>query len=182
MLWIDNSTSPYTIQAFNGTDWDIVSGVASGTRMLFQQTTAPVGWTKDTSNSNTALRVTNGTVTTGGSLNFTSAFSSSRPTTGTVSGTALTQAQMPIHSHAVSDPGHTHTSDGPYGNRFGGTRSDTINTNDTNFFYKTPRINSAKTGISIANSGSGQAHTHGFTGGSINLAVKYVDVIIAEKD
>jgi hypothetical protein len=30
--------------------------------------------------------------------------------------------------------------------------------------------------------GSGQTHTHTFSGTAINLAVKYVDVIIAQKD
>jgi hypothetical protein len=33
-----------------------------------------------------------------------------------------------------------------------------------------------------ANTGSGATHTHTFTGTAINLAVSYVDVIIATKD
>lgn len=196
MLWIDNSTAPYTIQAFNGTGWDIVSGVASGTRMLFQQSTAPVGWTKDTSNDNTALRVTSGTVTTGGTLDFTAAFSSARPTTGTVANHTLTIAEMPVHSHGVSDTGHDHgvydpghshfspwyaqgnSSDGGGGNNEikGGqtTRTSSVGTGIS--------IYSNTTGISIVNNGGGQAHAHGFTGGNLDMEVKYVDVIVAEKD
>jgi exopolysaccharide biosynthesis protein len=33
-----------------------------------------------------------------------------------------------------------------------------------------------------ANTGGGGSHTHSFTGTAINLAVQYVDVIIATKD
>ena len=40
----------------------------------------------------------------------------------------------------------------------------------------------AGTGISIQNSGSGSAHAHGWTGNAINLAVAYVDLILASKD
>ena len=39
---------------------------ASGTKMLFQQTAAPTGWTKDTTHNDKALRITSGTVGTGG--------------------------------------------------------------------------------------------------------------------
>lgn len=60
-------------------------GMASGTRMFFYQTTAPTGWTKDTTYNNAALRVINGTVSnyTGG-MAFTSAFSNSRTPSGTI--------------------------------------------------------------------------------------------------
>ena len=39
--------------------------------MLFQQTSAPTGWTKDTSNNNRALRIVNGSVGDGGGNSFT---------------------------------------------------------------------------------------------------------------
>ena len=50
----------------------IESGVhASGTKMLFQQSTAPTGWTKDTTNYNDhALRVVTGTASSGGTNAF----------------------------------------------------------------------------------------------------------------
>jgi hypothetical protein len=57
----------------------------AGTRMIFAQTTAPTGFTKDTSNYNQhALRVVTGTAGTGGTIDFTSAFVS-QSVTGTVS-------------------------------------------------------------------------------------------------
>ena len=185
MLWIDNSTNPYTIQAFNGTGWDLVGGVPSSTRMLFQQSSAPLGWTRDLSNDNAALRVTAGAVTTGGTLDFTAAFSDSIESTGTVQPTALTTAQMPVHSHAVTDPGHSHTATQIFASRtsyIGGPARDNIPGSAENCNYKAPVMGSSATGISLGNNGSGETHTHGFTGGSINLDVKYVDIIVAEKD
>jgi hypothetical protein len=53
------------------------SGFDSGTKMLFVQTAAPTGWTKDTvNNNNKALRIVTGTASTGGSVAFTTAFAS----------------------------------------------------------------------------------------------------------
>jgi hypothetical protein len=62
----------------------------TGTRMIFAQTTAPTGWTKDTSNyNNHALRVVTGSASTGGTVDFSTAFAS-QSVTGTVSVTAST--------------------------------------------------------------------------------------------
>ena len=62
----------------------------TGTRMIFAQTTAPTGWTKDTSNyNNHALRVVTGSASTGGTVDFTTAFDSQTPS-GTVTVTAST--------------------------------------------------------------------------------------------
>jgi hypothetical protein len=61
------------------------AGFDSGTRMIFAQTTAPTGFTKDTSNYNQhALRVVTGAAGTGGTIDFTTAFAS-KAVTGTVS-------------------------------------------------------------------------------------------------
>lgn len=60
------------------------------TRMIFAQTTAPTGWTKDTLNYDQhALRVVTGTASPGGTVDFTTAFASQTPT-GNVSVTAST--------------------------------------------------------------------------------------------
>jgi microcystin-dependent protein len=63
--------------------------------MLFVQTAAPTGWTKSTTHDNKALRVVSGSVTTGGTQNFTAVLN------GTVGATTLTTAQMPSHTHGV---------------------------------------------------------------------------------
>jgi hypothetical protein len=78
----------YTIlHSGNYTDY---AGVPAGTKMLFVQTAAPSGWTKDTTYNNYALRITSGTVTpftTG--VAFTTAFAS-QAVSGTVGSTTAT--------------------------------------------------------------------------------------------
>jgi hypothetical protein len=65
--------------------------IPSGTVMLFAQTAAPTGFTKNTTTGdNSALRVTTGTASTGGSVAFTTAFVSQTPT-GSVSTTVNNQ-------------------------------------------------------------------------------------------
>lgn len=94
---------------------DRVDAFPVGTRLLFQQSAAPTGWTKDVTQDNKALRLVSGTVTTGGTVSFTTAFSSARPTTsvaqgGTVGGTALTAEQIPGHAHGPGNlSGYTST-------------------------------------------------------------------------
>lgn len=82
----------------------------AGTRMLFQQSSAPTGWVKDTTHNNKALRVVSGSVSSGGSVGFTTAFASksvsgsinSVNATGTVGATTLTATQIPSHAHTFS--------------------------------------------------------------------------------
>lgn len=185
MLWIDNSASPYAIQAFNGSGWDVISGVPSGTRMLFQQSTPPTGWTKITSYNNWALRVTSGTVTTGGGRDFTDTFKLNYPTSGTVLGHSITIDQLPAHSHGVNDPGHTHIATQFYGSRTAnipGPPQDNIPGEAGNFTYQRPEMQSNTTGINVTNTGGNQQHSHGYVGNGLDLDVKYVDVIVAAKD
>lgn len=63
-----------------------------GTRMLFQQTVAPVGWTKVTTFDNAALRVVSGAAGSGGTLDFTAAF-----VNGSTGLHVLTVAEIPSH-------------------------------------------------------------------------------------
>ena len=84
---------------------------ASGTKMIFNQTASPTGWTKVTgSGDDHALRVTTGTVGTGGDVNFETAFADktftptiSRPTatSGSVSGHAITESELDAHGVVI---------------------------------------------------------------------------------
>lgn len=69
----------------------------SGTKMLFQQSTAPVGWVKQTTHNDKALRVVSGSAGSGGATAFTTVFGAGKITGDTV----LTIAQMPSHSHTI---------------------------------------------------------------------------------
>jgi hypothetical protein len=143
----------------------------SGTKMMFVQTNAPTGWTKDTSHNNKALRVVSGTAGSGGSVAFTTAFAS-QAVSGTVGNTTLSESQIPAHYHDVVVDAlaslRQQTGGGLNGVGFttGGdaVRSDWLRNISAN-----------------ATGGSG-AHNHSFTGTAINMAVQYVDVIIATKD
>jgi hypothetical protein len=83
------------------------AGFDSGTKMIFNQTAAPTGWTKVTGSGNdTALRVTTGTVGTGGSVAFETAFASHAGAAHT-----LSIAEIPAHTHvAKNTPAGGHTS------------------------------------------------------------------------
>jgi len=135
---------------------------APGTKMVFNQTAAPTGWTKVTSATDVALRLTSGTVGTGGTVAFETAFASQTPTITMSNGAVtLTTAQMPSHLHATWAAHASIHTDGS------GTFSvDASKTSDTD------------------STGGGGSHTHTNTAASsaLNLDVSYVDVIIATKD
>lgn len=155
--------------------------IPSGTSMLFAQTAAPTGWTKSTTHNNKALRVVSGTASSGGTVAFTTAFAS-QAVAGTVGSTTLTVNQIPNHTHTggtntTGDHQHSVTgvagdgSFGPGGSApypAGGTFTGVAGAHSHTF--------------TTDGTGGGQGHTHTFTGTAINLAVQYVDVIIATKD
>ena len=152
----------------------------AGTRMSFQQTSAPTGWTKDTTAAinNSALRIVTGSVVNGGTVDFTTAFASQTPTgsvsitsvSGSAGATTLTTPQIPSHNHSIPT-----TAGGPIEPSFPQYFNDGFSTNNS----------------ILGNTGGGGSHTHpfsfssgagSFSGNAINLAVKYRDFIIASKD
>lgn len=159
----------------------VTSPIPAGTIMLFAQTSAPTGWTKNTSTGdNSALRVTTGTVGTGGSVAFTTAFASQTPTgsvsitavAGSAGATTLTTPQIPSHTHNIYN---TFQPGGPQ------LRTQTLGAS----------ANPTQTSGYIVATGGGGSHTHPFSfssgsgtfsGSAINLAVQYIDVIRATKD
>ena len=150
------------------------SEFASGTALLFQQTAAPTGWTKVTSYNDYAMRVVSGSTSTGGSVAFSAAFASQAVSgsVGTSGATTLSSAQMPSHTHNLNAPVIWSTySGGNPPTLFSGTTS--AANSGTSTYWNQPD-----------NTGGGGSHTHpggSFTGTAINLAVQYVDVIIATK-
>lgn len=156
-LQYNPSTGTVSATTFNGA-W---SGIPSGTAMLFKQTSAPTGWTKVTTDDNAALRVVSGTAGTGGTVDFTTAFAS-QAVSGTVGNTTITVSTMASHNHTYNG--------GPFGTPFPAGGLDSAGGG------------AAFAGFTINNTGGDGAHNHSFSGTAINLAVKYVDVIVATKN
>lgn len=145
----------------------------SGTRLLFYQANAPTGWTKVTDIGNRAVKIvddaTGGTLA--GSVNFSDVFKSVTTSSVAVSGTVgdrkLTVAQLAAHGH-----------EGYYYNNHG---QDTSNPRDC-----PARDGGSGSILSLPIDGSDAAHNHPFTGSShshtVNLSVKYINVIVCRKD
>jgi hypothetical protein len=182
----DNDTSIATTAFVQAT---LGATVPSGTLMLFQQATAPTGWTKQTTHDDKALRVVAGTPTNGGVTPFTGVFSRT-----TVDGHTLDGNELTYHIHGVGDPGHAHSLYDPghvhYNAAGGATWTDFLNVGGGweggGNPYNNIAMASAGTGMGVYGAGTGiylgyaganYAHTHG-----IDMQVQYVDLIIAMKN
>jgi hypothetical protein len=93
---------------------------ASGTTLLFAQTTAPTGWTKVTTHNDKALRVVNGTAGSGGSISFTSAFTSQSVSGSIANTTASGTIANTTSTGSVSVTVANTTSTGTVGNQTAG--------------------------------------------------------------
>lgn len=157
----------------------------SGTKMLFQQTAAPTGWTKDTTHNNKALRVVTGTASSGGSNSFTNAFNSNQTVSGTTGGTSvtitgstaghvLTQAQLPSYTLTPSQRAKTEDK-GPL------NRGSSSGSGASYEYLDIPSGGSDQAHSHGVGTLAGSSHTHTFSD-NFNLDVQYVDLIIASKD
>ena len=182
---IPDARFPSTLPAVSGANLTGVQPFASGTKMLFQQTSAPTGWTKITSSvDNKALRLVSGTVGSGGNASFTGAFASYTPAgsiaatanatasfSGSVSGTSgnstantssvSTSGNVNNHTLSTSQmPSHSHSfsrrAPGSYAS-YGGTATNN-------------EANAASNG-NTNNTGGGGSHSHGFSGSSHSHSV-----------
>jgi len=130
-------------------------GLTSGTRMSFNQTSAPIGWTKDTTAAlnDSIMRIVTGSVGSGGST----AFSTFNGQTS-VGATTLSIAQMPSHTHGLN--GYNSGGNTPQRNTVGPFNGSLVSATET-----------------TTAQGGGGSHTH-----SITTNIKYNDFIIAQKD
>ena len=142
----------------------------AGTRLVFQQTTPPTGWTKETGAAydDAALRFETGTISTGGSQSFNATFAS-RTFTGTVGNDTPSEAKTAAHAHVDTKRWY----DGGVG---GGSGTDFLV--DTSSNVDQGNQPNPTTSSSI---GSSTDHNHPLVMNAADFAVKYVEACVAQK-
>lgn len=136
---------------------------SAGARILFQQTTPPTGWTKETASSynDAILEFTTGTVSTSGSVALSTLFAS-QTLTGTVGSDTPSISKTAAHFHQNNIP--TKIDEGlDTGVASGGGGAGNTYTTYTE------------------NAGSGTAHNHSLTMNAFNMSVKRVGTVIGQK-
>jgi hypothetical protein len=159
----------------------------------FHQTTAPAGWTKITISAinDCAIRITSGSLVNGGSRNFSTVFVNKGPVTPAVG--SLTSAS--IGSTASGLGSHSHALGIGMGGGISGyglnppTAPGYPATIYSASYYPPSGIGNSPT-LFTSPQGSGGTHTHPITIGpspfpmpvTVDFSVKYIDMIIAQRD
>jgi hypothetical protein len=155
---------PYSISNFSYT-------IPLGSISIFQQTAAPVGWTKITTHNDKMLRLVAGTVSSGGTTGFSTVFTdksvSFAANTLVGAATTLSLTQIPAHTHLVG----------------GITQRKCF----ASGFYLSPVVQPGSTGPQVSELiGGGGSHQHSTSGTPVSptlqLSVQYVDIILAQKN
>ena len=140
--------------------------IASGTKMLFENASAPTSWTKDTTYNNSSLRVINGTVGNGGSSAFTTILTS-RSVSGTV---ASVQSGVSFNQNATGITiGQSSAVPGTTGSALGSYPPHSHSYTALGYSAgKQPGPNSRndRTTSTVGSAGGGQQHSHSFTLGA----------------
>ena len=153
--FISNGTAGQVLTS-NGTGaptMQTAGSFAAGTRLVFAQTAAPTGWTKDVTNNDAALRVVSGAAGTGGVTAFSTVFAAAGLASSAV---ALSAAQVPSHNHGYTSWG---------------------NVSPTQWQWDGLGMHFDSSGQGTDSRGGNGSHTH-----TTAMQVKYVDTIIATKD
>lgn len=161
-----------------------MASIASGSISIFKMASAPVLWTKLTTYDDYALRIVSGSTSTGGSINFSTCFTPVNVTgsityLGSAGGFTLSPSFLPSHSHyagwAYSSPFGPNVANG------GTPLTASVATTTTPTVPTTSRTSGA--------AGSGGAHGHTsspqsapYTPVNFDMAIKYCDVILAQRN
>jgi hypothetical protein len=150
------------LEEFTGDDVADMIGFIGGTTLVSMQTTAPTSWTKGATHNDKALRLVTGAASSGGSVSFSTCFTSWTPVL-TVGNTPLDAASMPVHTHTIPNLSIRNATATPQ-------------VQDSNAGAAGPTFTSST-------SGSNSTHTHSMSAvNALPLAVQYVDGILIVKD
>jgi hypothetical protein len=149
--------------------------IPSGSITVMKMDTPPPGWTKTNSGNLNALRVVNGAVSSGGSVNYTSIFttmsSSVTSSSITVGESSLALSQIPTHTHQYRLAAAPSLA-----------QSQVVPPNNTGLAAPTSTVASGTNPT-----GGTAAHSHPITApvssvsGTLDMSVKYVDVILVQR-
>lgn len=209
---MDNGSTKVTVGngaallATNGSNSYAIRDFESGTRIAFNQNTAPQGWTVITSASHAgaALRIVNAATSgaqVGGNNEFTTVFNTdivvsiqgsteSATLSGNTLSTTLSIGSMPAHSHSGRAYLNAHGSLGAITTVSPGS---TINHENSGHTVSNTTSFDISGVVRTSVVGGGAGHTHSLAGqgshshtvtitDSFNLDVKYVNFIVCEKD
>lgn len=152
------------------------------------------GWSQLTTNNDCALRITNSTISSGGSTGFSSIFTSLTPTGtvsasplgGTTGGTSLSPTQVVYHRHNIGV--RSYSTMGPVVT-YSAISPSTVPYGVPYSFQGVIGYAVSAPGVTSSTGGS-QAHSHpvevsisgpGFTGNALNFSIKYVDLMQAQR-
>jgi hypothetical protein len=150
--------------------------IPSGTKVMMRQTTPPVGWTKELTHNDKALRVVSGSIVDNAvGSSFSTLFGAAGTTV--TGGTTLIASQIPTHKHFafINDPGHSQDAVGTGGATPTGHPTAPGTVSPGNVF----------TGVRVWDLGTldQTAGSVGSSGGSHNhpmdIRTQYIDVITA---
>jgi hypothetical protein len=194
------NTNLDTIDAQMKANADAVANIElfpSGTAMLFQQTSAPTGWTKSTTHNDKALRVVSGTASSGGTTAFSTAMGTPSVSgsvgingapavgnlavsvSGNISNTTLSVNTIPSHSHGLpiyngsNNYGTAIATNGYNGNASANTYNKGNNGAHGHSHNLSGTLNGAPSAGNLAGS---------LSSATAAINVQYVDLIIALKD
>jgi len=154
--------------------------IPSGSITMFQNSEAPVGWTRLTSNHDCMVNIRSGSVSTGGTRAFSTVFNTV-PISGALSVTSMssnpTVASSPTHFHKGGQNWGSTSPAGPVPTSFSGTTITQWYPGSTTYSNYV---------------GSSAAHNHAVPtpasmgnmpfSNTLDFRLKYVDVIVAQRN
>jgi hypothetical protein len=171
-LVITDATNGARVGADNQTEF------ASGFKMFTSSSVAPTGWTAQAGNANRGIRVAaSGGGNTGGSADFTDIFTT-RGITGSVGGTAISEAQMAAHQHFVINTDSNSSNNAVTASNY---IQDQYAAAGSNAYDLSGTSTPATVGLS-SSKGGGQTHDHTVTINNLNMNLKYLDVLEIQKN
>lgn len=150
--------------------------IETGSIAKFYTSTTPVGWTKITTYDNYMIRIVNGTVSSGGSRDFSTVFTP-QPVSGSVN-----MGTLSLNPTVAGSPSHTHGYNYYVSGTFQSVPSSFTPYSTVNAF--------GPAGPTLASTATGGGQGHGHPVGSVSpvpltntlsMSVKYVDAIVAQR-